>query len=167
VLDAETVSGSTRDAGRPLFVLDLAVPRDVDPAVGELPGVTLVDLGGLRQTLEERNAPVADLERALAIVDEEVRRFLVRRRSEHLAPLITALRRRGDEVMTRELERYRSQLADLTPDERQAVESLARSIVSKLLHDPIVRLKERSAPGADRSHARLLAELFGVDVPDE
>jgi glutamyl-tRNA reductase len=62
-----------------------------------------------------------------------------------------------------ELERYAGRLSELTPDERAAVEALARGIVAKLLHDPIVALKERSEPGAGRSHAVLLAELLGLD----
>jgi glutamyl-tRNA reductase len=148
---------------RPLFVLDLAVPRDVEPSARALPGVTLVDIEGLRETLSVRAAEAAaDIERAHAIVAEEVRRFAQRRRSERLAPLILALRERGQEVVAAELERFRSELASLTPDEREAVEALARGIVAKLLHEPIVRLKELSAPGSQDAHAKLLAELFGV-----
>jgi glutamyl-tRNA reductase len=148
---------------RPLFVLDLAVPRDVEPSARVLPGVTLVDIEGLRETLSVRAAEAAaDIERAHAIVSEEVRRFGQRRRSERLAPLILALRERGQDVVAAELERFRSELASLTPDEREAVEALARGIVAKLLHEPIVRLKELSAPGSQDAHAKLLAELFGV-----
>jgi glutamyl-tRNA reductase len=151
---------------RPLFVLDLAVPRDVEPSARALPGVTLVDIEGLRETLSVRAAEAAaDIERAHAIVAEEVRRFAQRRRSERLAPLILALRERGQEVVAAELERFRSELASLTPDEREAVEALARGIVAKLLHEPIVRLKERSVTGTRDEHARLLADLFGVE-PD-
>jgi glutamyl-tRNA reductase len=154
-------------AGRRLFVLDLAVPRDVEPSVGAIDGVRLVDLGGLRDRLaRDRHEIAADIERAHEIVRDEVRRFTLRRRSEHLAPLITALRGRGDAVARAEVERFRSELADLTPDERSAVEALARGIVAKLLHDPIVRLKERAAPGADATYARTLAELFALDLDD-
>jgi glutamyl-tRNA reductase len=65
--------------------------------------------------------------------------------------------------MAGELERFGTHLSDLTPDEREAVESLARGIVSKLLHDPIVQLKERSGPGTEGAYVRMLAELFDVD----
>jgi glutamyl-tRNA reductase len=160
IVHASTLEG--RD--RPLFVLDLAVPRDVEPSARGLPWVALVDIEGLRETLSVRTAEAAaDIERAHEIVGEEVRRFSLRRRSERLAPLIRALRERGEEVVSVELQRFRSELASLTPDERAAVEALARGIVAKLLHEPIVRLKERSAPGSQDEHARLLAELFDVE----
>jgi glutamyl-tRNA reductase len=163
IVDAAAVDGRVR----PLFVLDLAVPRDVEPAVRELPNVTLVDLEGLKASLAVRAVEAAaDIERAHDIVAEEVHRFTLRRRSERLAPLILALRERGEEVVAAELERFRTDLSSLTPDERAAVESLARGIVAKLLHEPIVRLKELSAPGTRDAHARLLADLFGIATPD-
>ena len=150
---------------RPLFVLDLAVPRDVEPSAGERPNVTLVDLDGLRETLDARAAGTAgDIERAHEIVAEELHRFTLRRRAEHLAPLIAALRERGEAAIATEFERFRSDLAELAPDERAAVEALARGIVAKLLHDPIVRLKELSAPGTQDAHARALADLFGLQA---
>ncbi|HXF36143.1 MAG TPA: glutamyl-tRNA reductase, partial [Actinomycetota bacterium] len=166
VIDAETAADARRGTRARLFVLDLAVPRDVDPAVGGLAGVRLVDIDGLRERVAARAGDVAaEVERARAIVAQEARRLTLRRRTERLAPLIAALRERGERVMARELERHRARLADLTPDEREAVEALARGIVAKLLHDPIVRLKELSGPGTDQAHARLLAELFGLEPP--
>lgn len=168
LLTEQTVRAAVRDREpeRPLFLLDLAVPRDVEPSVAEIPGITLVDIDGLRAILAERGAgTVEDVERAHEIVSEEVRRFALRRRADRLAPLIRTLRERGEAVQAAELARFRSRLADLTPDEFEAVESLARGIVSKLLHDPIVRLKELSAPGAGDTHAKMLSELFGIDPP--
>jgi glutamyl-tRNA reductase len=154
------------DAGRDrrLFVLDLAVPRDVEPSARDVTGVRLVDIEGLRERLSRHeHAVAAEIERAHEIVRDEVRRFSIRRRSERLAPLIASLRERGDAVARAELGRFRSDLENLTPDERAAVESLARGIVAKLLHDPIVRLKERAA-GADAAYASALADLFGVEL---
>ncbi len=168
VVDAETIERGTRArAERPLFLLDLAVPRDVEPSAASVAGVRLVDIQGLRDRLERREAEVAaEIERARRVVDDELRRFAVRRRSEHLAPLIGALRARGDEVMHAELRRFRTELEDLTQDERAAVESLARGIVAKLLHDPVVRLKELATPGAEATYARVLAELYGIEPPE-
>lgn len=179
VADADLVVSATGAAGvvvhasalegrsRPVVVLDLAVPRDVEPAAADLANVTLIDVEVLKETLAVRaSETAADIERAHAIVAEEVHRFAVRRRSERLAPLILALRERGEEVAATELERFRSHLASLTPDEREAVEGVARGIVAKLLHEPIVRLKELSGPGTQNEHARLIAELFGVESPE-
>jgi glutamyl-tRNA reductase len=160
VVEAEVVRAA-RPSAAPLVLLDLAVPRDVDPDAGSLPGVTLLDVDALR----DRGSAVEEdaIAQAREIVSEEVRRFVVRRRGDELAPLIRALRRRGDAVLQGELERHAGRLHDLTPDERAAVEALGRGIVAKLLHDPIVALKERSEPGSGRTHAKLLAELLGLD----
>ena len=161
VVPADMVRAARPAATSPLVLLDMAVPRDVEPDAGSLPGVTLIDVDALR----DRGGAVEDdaIAQAREIVSEEVRRFVVRRRGDELAPLIRALRRRGDAVLQSELERHAGRLHDLTPDERAAVEALARGIVAKLLHDPIVALKERSEPGSGRTHAKLLAELLGLD----
>jgi glutamyl-tRNA reductase len=153
-------------AGRPLVLVDLAVPRDVDPEAAAF--ATVFDVVALRERLiDHSEETAADIAHAHAIVDEEVRRFELRRRSDRFAPIIKALRERGDDVTRAELERHASQLADLTPDELAAVDALARGLVAKLLHDPIVGLKERSTPGSDGAHARLLMELFGIDPQTE
>jgi glutamyl-tRNA reductase len=167
VLEAGTVRGALSGRDRPLFVLDLAVPRDAEPPVGSIPGVTLVNIEGLRGVSERATGLAGEMERADAIVDEEVRRFVVRRRAERLAPLIRALRDRGDRVLASEFRRFASELEGLPADKREAVEALARGIVSKLLHDPIVRLKELSGPGNDATYATVLAELFGVEQRPE
>jgi len=166
VIHTETLR-RLRGPGRPLFVLDLAVPRDVDPSAGSLPDIRLVDLEGLREELEgDGNGPVADLTAARELLDAELHRFALRRRSERLAPLIHALRERGDAAVAAEMERFRSELDALTPDEREAVAALARGIVAKLLHEPIVRLKELSTPGTEGAHAKLLAALFDLELPE-
>jgi glutamyl-tRNA reductase len=160
VVRADAVREARRSTEAPLVLLDLAVPRDVEPEASSIPGVTLIDVDALRDP--GRGDQIA-VDQARAIVTEEVRRFVVRRRGDELAPLISAIRRRGDEILQGELERHAGRLADLTPDERAAVEALARGIVAKLLHDPIVALKERTEPGSGRTHATLLAELLGLD----
>jgi len=167
VLHTETVREAVRGRERPLFVLDLAVPRDIEPSAASIDGVHLVDIEGLKETFSDRASDAAeDIARAGEIVEAEVHRFQVRRRSDRFAPLIQALRRRGEAVAAAELERYRSDLAKLTPDEREAVESVTRGIVAKLLHDPIVRLKELAAPGTGHVYETLLAELFDIELPE-
>jgi glutamyl-tRNA reductase len=151
---------------RPLVLLDLAVPHDVDPRVTELDGVRLIDVVTLRGGIAEHDEETASgIASAQQIVADEVRRWVARRRADSLAPLITAIRERGEEVLRAELERTGPRLADLTADERAAVEAMARGIAAKLLHDPIVALKERAESGPE--HARLLAELLGIDPAGE
>ncbi len=165
VIDAATLAELPP---RPLVVMDLAVPRDVDPDVAEIDGLRLIDITAIHDRLSTHAEETADdIARAHEIVAEEVRRWVVRRRSDALAPLIRAIRQRGDAAVRGELDRYATRLTALTPDEREAVEALARGIAAKLLHDPIVQLKERSEPGTDQLHANLLAELFGVEPLDE
>ena len=163
VIPADVVRAARdgRGTSASLVLIDLAVPRDVEPAAASIEGVTLIDVEALRALAPEGDD--ATVARARAIVEDEVRRFVVRRRGDELAPLIRAIRRRGDAVLRGELDRFASRLASLTPDERDAVEGLASAIVAKLLHDPIVALKERSEPGSGRAHAHLLAELLGLD----
>ncbi|HSL11993.1 MAG TPA: glutamyl-tRNA reductase [Actinomycetota bacterium] len=167
VLRHQPVAAAMEDrAGRPLVLLDLAVPRDVDPEVAYVDGVRVIDIVALRERIADDadGGAAADIADAQAVVAEEVRRWVVRRRGDELSPLIRALRRRGDDVVRGEIARFGSRLADLTPDERESVEAIARGVAAKLLHDPIVELKERSEPGTDRQHARVLAELLGIDL---
>jgi glutamyl-tRNA reductase len=168
VIDAEVVRAAVA-GGRdvPIVLLDLAVPRDVDPDVETLDGARVIDIRAIRERLTAKGDATEEIARAHEIVAEEVRRWVVRRRSDGLAPLIRAVRARGDEAVRSELARHAGRLSDLTPEERDAVEALARGVAAKLLHDPIVELKERSEPGADDLHAKLLIELLRLDPDTE
>jgi glutamyl-tRNA reductase len=162
-LVAEAMAGRTR----PMFLLDLAVPRDVDPSVAGITGVRLADIDDLRETLAERQGELrAEVERVRDIVAEETRRFGRRQRETRLAPLIKALHDRGDEVRARELRRLASRLRGLSEREREAVEALASGVVAKLLHEPVVRLKEGAGTAEGEARARAFADLFGLDVGD-
>jgi glutamyl-tRNA reductase len=148
------------------FFLDLAVPRDVDPAVAGLPGMRLADVDDLKAAVEGSGDADQVFAQAEVIVAEEVRRFADRQRAARLAPLIQALRDRGERILAAELSKAAPRLASLQPRERAAVDALARAIVAKLLHEPIVRVK--ALPAADGANpgdanARALAELFGLD----
>jgi len=168
VIDADVVRAAVA-GGRhaPLVLLDLAVPRDVDPDVETLDGARVIDIRAIRERLTQQDDATEEIARAHEIVAEEVRRWVVRRRSDALAPLIRAVRARGDEAVRSELARHAGRLSDLTSEERDAVEALARGVAAKLLHDPIVELKERSEPGADDLHAKLLIELLRLDPDTE
>jgi glutamyl-tRNA reductase len=150
--------------GRPLFFLDLAVPRDVDPDVARLPGVRLTDIDDLRDILDaaEDRGALGEADKVRTIVAQEVRKYTDRRRAARLSPLIQALRDRGEHIQAAELARLAPRLSSLSQRQRQAVEALAGGIVAKLLHEPIVRIKEGAGQGQD-ALARAAAELFGVD----
>jgi len=169
--DAVRSALAGRGGGMPagmLFLIDLAVPRDVDPAVKRLPGVRVVDIDDLRERFREEGGPGdLDLDRAREIVVEEVHRLAARRRAARLAPLIGALRESGERAAAAELARAAARLSRLQPAERKAVEALARGIVAKLLHEPIVRVKEMTGPGRGNDAARTLAELFGIEFSSD
>jgi glutamyl-tRNA reductase len=149
--------------GRPLLIVDVAMPRDVDAAVATVEGVTLLDMDDLRAFAEsgiaERRKEIAAVQ---AIVDDEVARYFDDLAAREVAPLIADLRAHAESVRTAELERFAARLADLDPKERVAVEALTRGIVNKLLHEPTVRLKDApGTPKADRL-ADALRTLFGL-----
>ena len=140
------------------------MPRDVDQAVASLPAVDLADIDDLKQAVEPGpGAGRTEIDAARGIVGEEVRRFTAWRRAAHLAPLIEALRERGIEAREAERARLAARLSGLDAEERAAVEALVEGVVAKLLHRPIARLKQSSAPGEGDALARALAELF--DIP--
>jgi glutamyl-tRNA reductase len=166
IVEAALVGGAGDPAdagvgGPRLFLVDLAVPRDVDPAVRDVPGVEVVDIDDLRGRLEVLGGSVAEAKRAGEIVEEEVRAFAAARRAARLAPVIRALREAGDRAVEAELARSASRLVSLEPDQREAVEALARGIAAKLLHSPTVRLKELGGEEGDAA-VRLVIDLFDL-----
>ncbi|MDT7546923.1 MAG: glutamyl-tRNA reductase [Actinomycetota bacterium] len=146
----------------PIALLDLALPRDIDPAVRDLSGVTLVDLTSLQEVLEDSEAG-ADVEAARAIVTEEVGTFLAWQMASRVAPTVVALRSRAEEVVAAELARLETRLPDLDPRSRSELDVTVRRVVDKLLHAPTVRVKELTEAPAGLSYADALHELFGLD----
>jgi glutamyl-tRNA reductase len=150
--------------GRPLVLLDLAVPRDVEPDVSSLEGVLVRDLDDLREALAPGPEQLAEVARVRAIVEEEVPRFARWQRAHHLAPLLEALQTRGEETRARELRRAASRLASLEAAEREAVEVLTRSIVAKLLQAPVTAVKAGAGTTEGEALVRALRDLF--DLPE-
>jgi glutamyl-tRNA reductase len=148
-------------AERPLVVLDIALPRDVDPSVGSEPGVTYVDLEALRTG----GASVSDDEvrAATAIVAQELGLYLAQQQQLAVAPTVTALRARANQVIDGELSRLDARLPGLDAEVRSEVADAVRRAVEKVLHAPTVRVKELAAtPGGDQ-YAAALRELFDLD----
>ncbi|HEX5740344.1 MAG TPA: glutamyl-tRNA reductase, partial [Pilimelia sp.] len=166
VLDAGTVAAAARRrAGRgPLVLLDLAVPRDVEPAAAEVPGVRLVDIESLSHQL--RGGPAAaDAHAVEEIVTTEVEAFLSWLRGADVAPTVAALRARADDVVAAELTRLAQRRPELSEAQRADVAHAVHRVVQRLLLSPTVRVRQlAAAPGGDQ-YASLLRELFDLDVP--
>lgn len=163
VLDRDAVRetlGARR--GRPLFLIDLAVPRDLDPGINELPGCYLYDIDDLQAVVAESLAGRRnEAARAEEIVAAEAERFRAWQASLEVVPAIASLRARAEEIRARELERAR--LGGLSEQDRRAVESLTAQIVNKLLHLPTVRMKEAAAGADGGTYADVVRDLFGLD----
>jgi glutamyl-tRNA reductase len=146
---------------RPLVVLDLALPRDVSPEAAQLPGVTYVDLDGLRS----RGAIVSDGEvrAAAAIVAAELDEYLAEQQKLAVAPTVTALRARANTVIDAELTRLDGRLPGMDAQLRREVAGAVRRAVEKVLHAPTVRVKELAATGEGDRYASALRELFDLD----
>ncbi|GAA5155434.1 glutamyl-tRNA reductase [Pseudonocardia eucalypti] len=163
VLTSATVATAAAGrAARPLVICDLGLPRDVDPAVADLTGVTVIDLATLNERLGNR-AEGATVRAVREIVSAEVATYLSAQRSAEVTPTVTALRRRAAEVVDAELLRMSGRLPDLDPQVRDELARTVRRVVDKLLHTPTVRVKQLAeAPGGD-TYAEALRELFGLD----
>jgi glutamyl-tRNA reductase len=164
VVTAATVeSVLRRRKGRPIFFIDIAVPRDLDPAINDLAGCYLYDIDDLERVVEDAvSGRQEDVARAEAIAAEEARSFAGWQRSLEVVPAISLLRRRAEEIREAELARARSKLAALSPQERHAVESLTVQLVNKLLHLPTVRLKEAAAGADGAAYAETVRDLFDL-----
>jgi glutamyl-tRNA reductase len=147
----------------PLVVLDLGVPRDVEPEVRRLPGVVLADLDALRAVLETDEEPRREVERVRALIAQETAAYLGGQREARLAPTIRALRARAEQVRQQELAKASARLAGLDERQRAAVEAVTRGLVNKLLHDPMVRGKTLAARPDGDLYVAALRELYGLD----
>ncbi|RLB69935.1 MAG: glutamyl-tRNA reductase [Deltaproteobacteria bacterium] len=133
---------------RPIFLIDIAVPRDVDPAVNSMDGIFLYDVDDLQDVVSENiDHRKQEAERAEALVAIEVEKFLHWLESLQLTPTIKALRHMAEEISQRELEKTLAGFPDLSKKQQKKLEAMARAIVNKLLHQPITYIKERAEYG--------------------
>ena len=148
----------------PLLIVDIAVPRDVEHEVGEIPGVTLRDLHDLRDWAQAGiEARQQEAEEVRRIVGEEVERFGQEVKARQAAPLVAELHERAETIRRSEIERYASRLSGLTLEQSEAVEALSKAVVAKLLHSPSMQLKHSAGTPQGERIAAALRDLFDIE----
>jgi glutamyl-tRNA reductase len=163
VIHREDVESARQSRSRPLFLIDIAVPRDIEASVRKLDGVFLYDLDDLQSVAEanlrERHKEATAAE---AIVEDEVREFLSWQRTLDVVPLVSALRHRAETIRREELARARKKLGPLNAEQEAALEAATSAIVNKLLHAPTTQLKELSKNGQAAEAMQLVRKLLGL-----
>jgi glutamyl-tRNA reductase len=163
VLTAQTVA----EAGvGEVVIVDLAVPRDVEPAVKDLPGVTVIDIEHLADSAAGHGHAAHVVVEAETIVADEVEAFLSWLRGAQVAPTVAALRARADELVAAEMGRL-ARRSDLTDEQRAEVAHAMHRIVQRLLHEPSVRVRQLAAGPGGEAYPQLLRDLFGLSIPAE
>ena len=152
--------------GRPLLLVDLAVPRDIDSECATIPGVSLYDIDDLEAVVaRNRQVRQAEARKAEGIIEQEIQQFAAWLGSLEVLPTVAALRARADEIASGVLEENAGKWESASEADRARIAALARTIVNRILHEPTLRMKELRD---DRAHARmaLVRELFGLAVED-
>jgi glutamyl-tRNA reductase len=169
VVSAEVVSAAmARRTARPLVLVDLAVPADVERDAGAVAGVGLFDVDDLRAGLDDAmTSRLREVPKVEAILDEEVEGFVRRYRELEVEPLLSELRKQAESTREREVERMLRELGDVDPAVAERIELLSRTLVKKLLHDPTVRARERASSGEADEVADAVRDLFGISAPSD
>ncbi|MFZ5595604.1 MAG: glutamyl-tRNA reductase [Bacillota bacterium] len=154
--------------GKKIMMIDIAVPRDIEPSIGEMPGVTLFDVDDLRnvvdRNLDERKRAALDAE---GIIEEELDQFMKWLGTQFVIPTISSLKSLGEEIKQKELKRALNRLGDLSDHDRKVISSLANSIVNQILHVPVKRLKEFALSPQGHLYTEVLQNLFDLEVPGQ
>jgi len=154
-----------RRKNRPMFFIDIAVPRDVDPEMGEVDGIFTYNIDDLQQIVESNVSDRGrEAQRAEMLIEEEVERFRRRMKTLDAVPTILALQQRMEQIRQDEIERLRAKLGPVTVEQQSAIENLTRSIVNKILHSPISALKSASGSDELTTTSEILRTLFGLEL---
>jgi len=154
--------------GKKIFMIDIAVPRDIETSVGEFEGVTLYDIDDLKNVVdhnmtERRQAAV----KAEGIIEEELDEFMKWLGTQFIVPTISALKKWGDEIKNKELRRALNRLGELSEHDKKVICSLANSIINQLLHEPVTQLKRYALTTEGHLYTEILQNLFDLDVPGQ
>lgn len=151
-------------SGRPLLLVDIAVPRDIEESVGRLPGVAYYNIDQLQSVVDsnlaQRQAAIPEVE---VIINEEADRFDSWLQGRQVLPVLVELRKQAQEIAEVELARNQYYLDELAPEYQEKVNQMVQRIVNKMLHEPTVRLKQSAAEGNGVAYAHALRELFALD----
>ncbi len=149
---------------RPVFLIDIAVPRNIDPEVNQLDNVFLYDIDDLQQVVDENlRSRFAEAAEAEAIIDEEVRRMTARLKVREVTPTIVSLQQQLESLRLAELDRLHGKLASLTPEQREAVEALTRGLINKIAHGPISELRRQASAPAGIDTIETIRRIFRLD----
>lgn len=152
-----------RRKNKPIFFIDIAVPRDIDPAVNEIDNAFLYDIDDLQQVIDANlKERLKEAMRAEQIVDDEVEAFCLKMQTRDVVPTIVQLRESLEKVRRDEIERNRRHLKDLSPEQQAAVDQITKSIVNKILHPPIEQLKQTAHDPQGADLAELIRKIFNV-----
>lgn len=152
-----------RRRNRPMFFIDIAVPRDVDPELNKVDNIFLYDIDDLDQVVRHnRDERQKEAIRGEAIIEHEVERFLARARTLQIVPTIVSLQERLEDIRRCETERLRGKLGGLSPEQEQAVEALTRGIVNKILHEPITQMKSAAQEPEGHKLVDLVRRVFNL-----
>ncbi len=156
----EPVMNSRPD--RPLVIIDIAVPRDMDPEIKKLDNVTLYNIDDLTSVCNQnRSQRERESLRAMAIIKGEADRFLEWWQALEMKPVVSALTQKAEGIRQAQLEMTLKKLPDLSEEQRQSLEAMTRAIVTKVLHDPIKYLKDNAH--SKKEHSRMVSEIFRLD----
>jgi len=148
---------------RPIFFIDIAVPRDIDPAVNEIDNVFLYDIDDLQQVVDENiKERMSEAVRAEALVDNEVRAFRSKLQSREVVPTIVELRETLEKLRRDEIERNRKHLGPMNPEQQEALERITQSMINKILHHPITHLKEIAHQPDGPEYIKFVRKIFNV-----
>jgi glutamyl-tRNA reductase len=164
IISRNVVQQARNGIDAPLLIVDIALPRDVDADVAEIPTVTLRDLDHLSEWAERGlNKRAGEVDQVRDIISYEVERFTLDQAQRQAAPLVAQLREVVEEIRTAELDRFSTRLSGMTDEQREVVESITRGIVAKLLHSPSVRLREAAGTPQGERLSAAVRDLFNLD----
>lgn len=153
--------------GQEIVFIDIAVPRDVDPSLGDIEGVHIYDIDDLKNVVDANYFErVKAAEAAQVIINEEIEKFNEWLSSLYVVPIITSLKKRGEQIKNQELQRALNRLGKISDHEMKVISTMATSIVNQLLHTPVVNLKEAAATNDGHLYAEVLKNLFDLEVEE-